>query len=166
MRAEKVDEYLEKYREYAARCDFLDKELKELRRLAEAMKASFVEDNVSVAQVMSSAPKGSSISDPTGRLGILAADGYTPDYIKDIENEIMEKQSEYEYKIPVVVFVESWLKVLTIRERFVVENKTIGCMFWRELVLAYKREFGEEYSRQGLKRIRDNAVSKIHKIAQ
>jgi len=166
MNAEKVDEFLLNYREYAARCDFLEKEIKELERLAAEMRSTFIEDNVSITQVLSDMPRGSNISDPTGRLAMMAVSGYTPDYIREIENEITQKKSEYRFKLPVVVFVESWLNVLTPRERFVIEKKTIAGMFWRDIVVAFKKEFGEEYSRHGLKNIRDNAIIKIHKIAQ
>lgn len=166
MKAEKVDEFLANYREYSARCGFLEHELRELRRLADELKKTALTDAISITQVLSDMPHGSGISDPIGRLVEKFADGYMPDYIVELELEITNKENEYKRKIPVVVFVESWLRVLTKRERFVIENKTIGGMFWRELVMEFKKEFGEEYSRQGLKKIRDNAIEKIHRIAE
>lgn len=166
MQAEKVDEFLEKYHEYAARCSFLEKEIKELSRLVDELKSRIIEDNVNVTPSLTGMPRGSGISDPTGRLGTLVADSFTPDYIAAIENEISDKRREYNEKITVVIFVDSWLEVLTKRERYVIENKILCGMFWRELVRGYKEVFGEDYSKQGLKKIRDRAVEKIKRVAQ
>lgn len=166
MTIEKVDEFLKNYREYSARCDFLENEIAELERIAQELRRTFIEDNISVSQVMNGMPHGTGISDPTGRLALLSASGYLPDYIKEIDDEVEKKKSELRYKTPTVIFVESWLKVLTPRERFVVENKTLNGMFWRELVIAFKNEFGEEYSKNGLKNIRDSAIQKIYNIAK
>lgn len=166
MRPESVDQCLANYREYTARCTFLEHEIHELQALVERLKRTTVEDAVSITQVMNGMPRGTDISDPTGRIGTKFADGYVPDYIREIEEEIRQRESEYRFKLPAIVFVDAWLKVLNKRERFVIENKTIGGMFWRELAVAYKEEFGEEYSRQGLKKIRDRAIVKIYKVAE
>ena len=166
MRPETVDQCLANYKEYTARCTFLEHEIHELRFLVEQLRSTAIEDAVTITQVMNGMPHGTGISDPTGRLGSKFADGYVPAYIDDIEKEIKEREQEYRFKYPTIVFVDAWLKVLNRRERFVVEHKTIGGMFWRELVVEYKNEFGEEYSRQGLKKIRDRAIVKIHKVAE
>lgn len=166
MTIEQVDECLAHYREYKARCEFLENEIRELKAVLEDMKSSIVEDNVSITQAITGMPHGTSVSDPTGKLGILIADGFLPPFIKDCERDIAAKEKELRFKRPVTIFVEAWLITLNKRERFVIENKTIGGMFWRDLVVIFKNEFGEEYSRQGLKKIRDNAMSKIYHIAE
>ncbi len=166
MQPEMVDQCLANYREYSARCSFLEHEIHELRSLADRLRSTAVEDAVTINQVMNGMPHGTDLSDPTGRIAIRFADGYVPDYIVEIENEIRQKEGELRYKTATIVFVEAWLKVLNKRERFVIENKTIGGMFWRDLISAYKSEFGEEYSKQGLKKVRDRAVAKIYKVAE
>ena len=166
MQPDKVDECLAHYREYSARCDFLQHEVHELKSLVERLRSTAVEDAVTITQVLTNMPHGTDLSCPTESLAIKFADGYVPGYIRGVEEEIRRRENEYRMKFPTIVFVDAWLKVLNRRERFVIENKTIGGMFWRELVIEYKREFGEEYSRQGLKKIRDRAVEKIHKVAE
>lgn len=166
MQPDQVDECLTHYKEYSARCAFLECEIRELKSLAERLRSTAIEDAVTITQVLTDMPHGTCLSCPTERIAVKFADGYTPDYIREIEHEIRKRENEYRSKFPTVVFVEAWLKVLNRRERFIVENKTIGGMFWRELAIEYKKEFGEEYSRQGLKKIRDRAIAKIHKVAE
>ena len=166
MQPEMVDQCLANYREYSARCYFLEHEIHEMKSLVERLRSTALEDAVTITQVITDMPHGTNISDPTGRLASNFADGYIPDYIKEIEDEIKKRENEYRYKLPTIVFVDAWLKALNKRERFVIENKTIGGMFWRDLITAYKNEFGEEYSRQGLKKIRDRAILMIYKVAE
>lgn len=166
MQPEMVDQCLQNYKEFSARCSFLEQEIHELKLLAERLQSSAVSDAVKITQVISDMPHGTDISDPTGRLAIRFADGYVPDYVREIEKDIRALENEYRIKHPPTVFVEAWLKVLNKRERFVIENKTIGGMFWRELITEYAKEFGEEYSRQGLKKIRDKAMEKIYNVAK
>lgn len=166
MKPERVDECMLQYKEYSARCEFLQHEIHELENLAEQLRTNQVNDMISLSQVITGMPHGTSISDPTGKLGILLAEGYENDFIKQVEAEIVQKQKEYRMKISTVVFVDAWVKVLTIRERYVIENKKIGSMYWRELIAGFKKEFGEVYSRQGLKKIMDNAMKKIYNVAK
>ena len=166
MQREAVDQCLANYREYSARCSFLEQEINELKLLAEKLKGSAVADAVTITAQMTGMPHGTEITDPTGKIAIKFADGYTPDYIVEIDREIRKLENERRAKMSTIVFVDAWLKALCKRERFVIENKVIGGMFWRELIYAYKSEFGEEYSKQGMKKIKDRALERIYKVAE
>lgn len=165
MQKESVDLMLGNYREYTARCEFLEQEIRELERIAADLRRTMITDALSGSQNLSGMPHGTSVSSPTERIAIKFADGYVPDYIVDIEKEIASKKDELCRKTPTVVFVTAWLKGLSEKERFVIESKTIGGAFWRELIYAYQQRFGEVYSKQGLKKIRDRALEKIYRIA-
>ena len=160
-----MDEMLSNYREHLARCEYLECELPELERLARSMRETMVEDTVSVTQVLSDMPRGSSISDPTGRLAMKFASGGVTEHVRQIEAEIVEKGRELSTKRVTVVFVGAWLKALNEKERFVVEKQVIDKLFWRDVVRMYDRAFGEAYSKHGLKAIRDAALQKIYRIA-
>ena len=166
MQREIVDQCLENYREFSARCSFLEQEINELRILAEKLKSSAMTDAITITAQMTGMPHGTGITDPTGRIAMKFADGFTPDYIKEIEREIRTLEEERRTKLSTIVFVDAWLKALNKRERFVIENKVIGGMFWREMIFAYKAEFGDEYSKQGMKKIKDRAMERIYKVAE
>ncbi len=166
MRKESVDLMLGNYRKYAARCEFLEQEIQVLERIAAGLRQTMIADALSGSQNLSGMPHGTAVGNPVERIAIKFADGYVPDYIVDIEKEIQRKKEELRRKTPTVVFVTAWLKGLSEKERFVIENKTLGGAFWREMIDAYHQRFGEVYSKQGLKKIRDRALEKIYQIAK
>lgn len=154
------------YREYAARVAFLEKEIPQLEKLVAELKHSIVDDEVNITQVISDMPHGSGISDPTGRLGAMIAEGFTPQRIVEIEQEISRKKSELDFKQPTVVFVDAWLMGLNARERFLIQRKVIDNDMWRNIIYDFSTTYGEHYSKEGLKRILDNGLTKIFEIAK
>ena len=167
MKPEQVDECLRNYKEYSARCEFLQHDIHEMKMLVERLRQNALTDAVSISSPsLSGMPHGNDISDPTGNVAIKFADGFVPQYIVDMEKEIQAKEAEYREKFPTIVFVEAWLKALNARERLIVEGKMINGLFWRELVNAYRNEFDEVYSKHGLKGILDRALDKIYKVAK
>ena len=111
-------------------------------------------------------PRSTDPSDPTGRLAEKFAEGYVTDHVKQIEAEIVEKTNELSAKTITLLFVGAWLKCLNEKERFVIEKQVIDKLFWRDVIRAYKQLFGDEYSKHGLKAIRDAAMQKIYRIAE
>lgn len=166
MQKDSVDAMLSNYREHLARCEYLECEIPELERLAACMRETMVEDTVSCTQAISDMPRGTTISDPTGRLALMFASGGVTEHVRQIEKEIADKKAELAQKRVTVIFVGAWLKALNEKERFVVEKQVIDKLFWRDVVRSYDRVFGEAYSKHGLKSIRDNALQKIYRIAE
>ena len=166
MTPELVDKHLENYQEYSARCTFLMEEIRELKELGKKLESTAISDAVHITSVMTGMPHGTEITDPTGRIAIQFADGYKPEYIAQIEKEIKILESEYKMKNSTVVFVDAWLKALTKRERYIIENKVIGGMVWRDLIAGYNAEFGVMYSKSGMKNLKDAAMEKIYKVAE
>ena len=164
MQKEAVKQMLQSYREDKARCQYLENEIPQLEHMADVLKTEMVDDAVSITQVISDMPRGTSISDPTGRLGALFAAGYTPDHIKQVEQQIRAKRRELKSKLITVTFVDSALTGLTDRERFVVRSKYIDGMFWREIGEAFEQRFSLPYGRTSLKRISEEALTKICRI--
>lgn len=168
MNKEKVDLMFERYREYKARCLYLEQGIDETKKIIEILKKSNAEDLISFsAGDLTGVPSGKyNISDPTGRLGDFLAKGGKSEHLKQAEEELQKMEIEYNQKIPTVIFVNAWVTALDNKERFVIEEKVLGGLSWRQLVYSFRREFGDTYSQQGLKKIRTNAMEKIYKIAQ
>jgi hypothetical protein len=166
MQRDRIVEMLNNYREHAARCEYLEAQIPELERLAKNLRAHIVDDEISITQVISDMPRGTAISDPTGRLGMLLASGYIPDDIKKLEQEIQEKKDELKHKSITVVFVNAWLKGLTDRERFIVQKKAIDGAYWSELIYACENEYGIHYSKAGLRKMYAAAIDKICELAR
>ena len=165
MKPDEVKNCLRQYRECTARCGFLKMEVEELQALAARLKSSEIEDSISITQKWSVLPHGSSVGDPTASLAQRIADGETPEHLKTLEREIAGRQEEYRKNAAVVTYVDSWMRVLNERERFVVNEHSLKGEFWRGVVNEFQNRFGEIYSVQGLKKIHARAIEKICRIA-
>ena len=167
MTPERVDYMLAHFRECEARCEYLKPAIWKFEKEIAALKASAIDDTISIGgQGMDSMPRASDIRSTVEDWAIRFADGYTPEHILEAQTELTRLKEEYENKHLVVLFVTAWLKALSNRERFIIENKVIGNMYWRDLSSRFAAEFGETYTRVALKGIEKQAREKIYRIAE
>lgn len=168
MNKETVDKLMGSYLEDKARCTYLDTMIVMEQYYADKMRSHIVEDMVSVGgQDMDGMPHSTDVHSQVERLAISIADGYVPDYIKEAEKNLSDMRQEYNQKLIGVLLVEGWLKALAEdgKERFVIWNKMIEGKSWNELIFAYNRKYGTEYSKNGLALIRDKGMEKIYRVA-
>ena len=167
MLPERVDEMLRDYREFSGRCAYLETLIQSLDKEIEIMNGNeFYENIVPLGgQALDGMPHGSSVGNPTEQIGIMLADGHKPDYIVEKERELADAKQEYEYKYPTVVFVNAWLKGLTDRERWIIENQVIDGVSWRELTSEHLAKYGETRTKRSLQLLRDKALGKIYRMA-
>lgn len=166
MLPEKADQMLRDYKVFLGRCKYLSALIREMKADAAAWRENLADELSGVgAQNLDGMPHGTSVGNPTERLGIMLADGYVVDGLRDLEKQIAEYERELKDKSITLHFVEAWLDGLTEKERWIVQMQVIEGAYWREIIMEYHRRYGEEYSREGLKKIRDAAVRKIHQMA-
>lgn len=167
MTPEKVDQLLRDHKMTVGRRKYLENVIEELKMQAEYWKNHVADDLVTLgSQVVDGMPHGTTVGNPTERFGIMLASGYTPDGLKELEAEIRNLESEEHERAVNIRIVEAWLDGLTEKERWLVESQLIEGMYWRQVVSEYHSKYGEEYSKEGLKRIRDIAIAKIYRMAQ
>ncbi len=157
---------MERYPEYSARCAYLEGQIRENKRMLMEAQSELIEDMISITPRLTGMPGAQQgTSDPTGRVGVLVAEGHKTKIMIDLEMEMEKLQAEHDVKYLTVIFVEAWLKVLDEKERFVVEKKVLGGLSWKQLIYTFRQTFGDLYTQQGLRRIRDSAMEKIYRIA-
>ena len=65
-----------------------------------------------------------------------------------------------------VAYVDAWLAGLTDREQWVIRSRDIEKMSWVQMEEPYQNTFAScGFSKYTLKRIRDNAMAKIYRMA-
>ena len=166
MVQERVDLMLLNYREYVARCEYLETDIKETERLILQMRDSLVEDMIVITFRMTGMPIPQGVSDPTGKVGDMVIAGYDTPFIREAEGAVNIMRRELAEKIPTVLFVNAWVRALDNKERFIIEQKTFGGLSWRQLIYAFRIQFGDAYTQQGLRRIKDSAMQKIYSVAK
>ena len=166
MKAEIINEALSSYLERLSRCEFLESEIKILREMLEKAEMEMVNDEVSLSQELTGMPHGTSIGDPTGKLGLRLACGFESWTVKQIKEELSKLQDEYNTLKYWVSFVQAWLKCLTDKERALIEMKYIQKLSWDEIINNYQKEHGQRYGRSGMKLQVQKAMEKVYKIAK
>ena len=166
MQPEDVKLYIEHYKEYVVRVKHLKNEIKDLRLTLERIKIAKVADLVNITQKWSVMPHGTNVGDPTGQAAEKIIDGEKSQELKQLEWEIQGKEEEMREKTMMIKYVNAWLQILNERENFVIQSKCIDGFSWDEIVDKYQKKFDVRYSPNGLKKIRNRALSKICKIAK
>ena len=157
---------LRDYKQFLGRCKYLSALIPELEEEAEHWRSDVHSEVIGIGgQNMDGMPHGGTVGSPTERIGIMLAMGYEPKGLQDLEKEIKAYKEELQHKLVTVHFVEAWLDGLTDKERWIVERQVIDGAYWREVTSEYRHRYGEEYSKEGLKRIKVSAMEKIHRMA-
>ena len=166
MKAEQINEALSSYLERVARCEYLENEIKLLHEILEHEEKIMVNDSVSLSQELTGMPHGTSISDPTGKLGLKLACGFESWSVKQIKEEIKKLTDEYNNQKYWVAFVVAWLKCLTEKEKMLIELKYIQKLSWDEIISRYQRAYGQKYGKSGIKVLVQKSIEKIYGIAE
>lgn len=161
-----VDTMLKDYRSFAGRCKFLEGRMMQIQNSIEREMGKQAEEMVSIGGMnLDGMPHGTSVGNPTEKLGVMLADGVMTPFVHELIAEKEAIKEEYDEKILTVVFVEGWLKGLTERERWIVEQQVIDKVTWRELMAEYPLRFGETRTKRALQMLRDRAMEKIYEMA-
>ena len=167
MTPDRVDAMLAQYREYSARCAYLESRMDLLTKQLKSREGAALEDAALGGGVnYDGMPHGTSVGNPVERIACMFADGYVSEDIKLMQWELDELGREYREKSIVVIFVDAWMRALTPKEQLVIRSKVFDALSWKEIAYACNKEFGRVYSRHGLIRIRNEAMEKIYKIAE
>ena len=166
MMPARVDEMLAAYKECVGRCKYLELQIKLYNSDIISLEREAVK-NLAYASGNGEQgmPRGSSVGNPTERMGIMLASGYEQPELKEKRNELNEMMDEYREKMLVVHFVGAWLEGLTEKERWMITGKTFEGKTYRELIVDYRSRYGENCSRDKLRELRKAAMKKIYDMA-
>ena len=161
-----VDNMLSEYKAVLGRCNSLSVSIKKLKREIEIQKAQAVLNLSGGGQQMDGMPHGNALSQPTERVGIMLATGYEYPGVTELRKLLVESEAEYLDKQMTLLFVEGWLDGLTARERWIIEQQIFEGATYRQLNTMYREKFGEECSKDSLRRLRKTALEKIYEMAK
>ena len=167
MLPSKVDSMLKEYRFFIGRCGHLVTEIEQLEKEIAYARRGIAEDIAAISSPpLTDMPHGSSVGNPTERIGMMLATDFTPPHIADMEEKLAALKQEYAEKYLTVLFVSAWLKGLTEKERWIIERQVIDSVYWKEIVTRYKSDFSEDCSKDSLKRLKQKALEKIYLMAE
>lgn len=163
MTEKEIRDMLTRYKATAGRIKHLEIEKGELEKKLEKAKKEAVDAMAGPHPAnIDGMPRGTKISDPTGRLGAKLADGVPvnaevaalEERLRDIEEALDLSRNDMRY-------MNAWIGILMDRELLLVNRKLIEGKTWAEVARAYQERYGDEMSEKTLRRMMDSAIHQI-----
>ena len=158
---------LSKYRESKGRIGHLEIYIQMTRPEVERWKENLLHDAaLSTPNHEEGMPHGSGAGNPVESIVIAHLSGMMPDELRTMIRLLDSAERELKDLKIIINFVDGWLSGLSDRECWIINHKVIDTDYsWRELMMMYRVQFGEDHSRDALKRIKDKALEKIYRYA-
>lgn len=167
MTREAVDKLLRDARQNRGRLLHLRTEMSRLSAEIELARGNLEVDAATAYNYeLSDMPRGTAVGRPTEQIGLKLASGWEPDHIKAMEQEMQLYQQEYDKRYLDELFVTAWLEGLPERERWLIETQVIDGVFWRDVLIRYRKKFGTDASKDTLQRVKTKALEQIYDMAQ
>lgn len=167
MTEEVINEYLTQYKTMVGRCGHLRVAIplleNELNRISHQAAADLATRGGS--QNLDGMPHGTTVGNPTEKLGLLLASGYREDEMDKLQVQIWELERELSTKSAAIKMVDAWMSGLPSRQRWMIERQCFDALTYAQIIPLYKIQFGDECSKDTLKRIRDRALKRIYEMA-
>ena len=167
MLPEQAKEMLTNYKPYLGRCRHIEVAVACLQHEAETMSRNLAADYATNSgKQMDGMPRGSTVGNPTERLGIMLASGHVPDDLKALRDRIKGMQDEYVEKSVTVRFVEAWMQGLPMKQKWMIERQIFDMMTYAQMSPLYTAAFGEPCSKDSLRRLSKDALTSVYKMAE
>ena len=173
MTRTQVNEALLNYRAAQGRRGHVEAEIRRIQREIRAVRERLSRNMASapVSRLVGAPRSTTTAGSPTERLGLALADGrcWASDEaraaLQPLEDALARLEREREANRLLAQYVESWLTGLPERERWVIERHIIEGEIWHEVIPQFKTRFGDEVSRDRLKRMQQRALERIYAMA-
>lgn len=165
MTREQVDTLLASYRVNLGRKGHLETTIMDLEQKINAAEEQVVDDLSLHAVSIDGMPHGNKVGSPTERIAIDLTEGKTIPMLEEAKQELNGLYAEHRELTLKISYVDSWMKGLTPREQWVLNHQVIDRDFWRDVIVEYSAAYNEQVTKDRLKRIRSEGMSKVYKMA-
>lgn len=166
MERNTVNGMLNGYRENKARAEFLKVREDELTAILTDIRAHAAYYATSTTGSYSGMPGGGKEESKVEKIAVTLADGRLPGGLNELETELNETRAERRICETAVRCVDAWMRVLNPREYLVINEHLLNGRVWRETAVLFNQQFGEDYTKPGLKKVMTRGIAKINLIAR
>ena len=160
MRTEDIMVLLENYNSNRARFAYLEVAIADLADQIGKARSMMITNEVMRASGLDGMPKGNAVTSQVENLAVRLADGWTPEYVTEMEEELKGMQIEKESVRRKVAYVDAWLLALSEKQGWVIRQHIIAGKSWAEMIFLWGKEYGTA-SKTTMKRLRDSAMAVI-----
>ena len=163
-----VDSMLKDYKRCMARRDYLIQAINILKGQIQRAQDQAMILEAQKSAPMNGMPHGSNPGNPVESLVLRYESGYKPQYIQEMDADLLQMQDELKEVTTVCNCVQAWLLALNDKERILVNAHVIDGLSWAETVPLLQREYPGTFtgSRNGLRDLQRRALEKIYSVAQ
>jgi len=154
------------YKGHVGRIEYLSSKIDHLRHDIARSRGCSAEDLSGPAPMNYGSVRSGNGESITERAGIMLADGYVSADAQEMEQTIVLLQAEHEAKQREIACVNAWLHGLGAKDAWIIERFYFDGMTYAEIGHCCKAEFGSEYSKFVLRRMRKDALDKICEMAR
>jgi hypothetical protein len=154
------------YKGHVGRCEYLSSQIALLRHDIARARECTAEDLSGPAPMNYGSMRSGGGVSLTERAGIMLADGYVSADAQEMERTIVRLQAECEAKQRDIACVNAWLHGLGAKDAWIIARFYFDGMTYAEIGHCCKAEFGSEYSKFVLRRMRKDALDKICEMAR
>lgn len=149
---------LSEYNARKGKCAFVEAQIEDLERMIREAYATLISGQVLASAEQDGMPRGNQVSRTVENLAVRLADGWLPNDLRDMNEELSRLYRQRDILKSQVARVEAWLKGLNDRQRFVIERQVIQGESWKDVTIQYRKMFGDSASKRTTQRIRDTAI--------
>ena len=165
MRLEIIMVMLRDYNANKARLAHLELAANELRAAIEKEELNILRNEALRTPDSDGMPKGNAITSTVENIAIKVADGWTPEYLEEMKQELTMMVTEKSNLSRNIAYVDAWLSGLNEKQAWVIRNHIIQDYSWYELMVKWRKEFDSPTSRNTLKRLKDTALETMQKVS-
>lgn len=161
MNRDQVEAMISEYKANVGRCAHLDIQIKEQEQALRRALSTMIENEIMPGTGLDRMPHGNNVNRQVEEIACRYADGYLPQEIIDMQSRLTALQTDRESYGNQVSYVDAWLSALNDKQCWIIRHQMIEQDSWRETVIGYRTQFGEDISKNTIKRMKDRAIDVI-----
>ena len=152
MTTGRVEDLLRAYKSNQCRIKQLQAKAEALTAQIEYETAQHYAAQTLGAQQYDCMPRGTATTDPTATNACMRADLVLPSEIHAMQRERQRLEVTIANIQVSVTYVDAWLESLNERDRYIVRQKTVEGVSWRDLEVEFERDWGHHLCLSSLRR--------------
>ena len=152
MTTGRVEDLLRAYKSNQCRIKQLQAKAEALTAQIEYETAQHYAAQTLGAQQYDCMPRGTATTDPTATNACMRADLVLPSEIHAMQRERQRLEVTIANIQVSVTYVDAWLESLNERDRYIVRQKTVEGVSWRDLEVEFEEEWGYHFSNSTMRR--------------
>lgn len=165
MSIQTILQLLTDYKANKARYAYLEIAIIEFQEQIDSEERNILRNEVMSSPEQDGMPKGNAVTSQVENLVVRVVDGWTPEYLKEMQKDMRDLMREKEELRRKVGYVDAWMLALNEKQRWIIQTHIIDGMSWTEAAADWRKRYEGVVSKATLKRLKNSAMDVIEKCS-